>query len=165
MKKQQQYQNLEYNGVFADFQTFGNSFKGKRYFNNESETVMSYEKNSYTDRQEFLFNKALKGLNAYDLKEVKKMRPDQVQRIRKVNAKALSEINILKQERLIKITNSIFALFHNSPFAKGIVEEFSEPHNRFRCETSWKELGITKSMVIERLVDKKILPYEEFIAR
>jgi hypothetical protein len=160
-----QHQNLEYNGVFSDFQTFGNNFKGKRYYNNEEQTVMSYEKDVYSERQNFLFRKALKGLHAYDLKEVKKMRPDQIQRIKKINAKALSEINILKQEKLIEITNAIFSIFHNSPFAKGIVKEFSEPHKRFRCEASWKELGITKAMVIERLVDKKILPHEEFIAR
>lgn len=161
--KTKQHQQVEYNGVYNDFQLFGNSFKGKRYYNNEEKPVMSYEKDVYTERQEFLFRKAIKGLHAYKLNEVKTMRADQIQRIKKVNARALSEINILKQERLIEITNKILGIFHHSPFAKGIIDEFSEPDKKFRCDVSWDELGITKSMVIERLVDKKILPQNEFV--
>jgi hypothetical protein len=62
----QHHQTAEYTGIYSDFQTFGNSYKGKRYFNNEEQTVMSYQKDLYTERQNFLFRKALKGLNAYD---------------------------------------------------------------------------------------------------
>jgi hypothetical protein len=159
----QQHQTAEYTGIYSDFQTFGNSYKGKRYFNNEEQTVMSYQKDLYTERQNFLFRKALKGLNAYDLKEVKLMHPDKIERIKRVNQKALHEVNMLKQERMIAFTNVIFSIFHNSPFAKGIVNEFSKPHKKFRCDTTWNQLGITKAMVIERLVDKQILPHNEFV--
>ena len=154
-----EFKKVQQGNSFTDFQSFGSAVKKQQYQKTAGHTVMSYTESTYNTRQNFLYRKALKGLAAYDQKAVKKMHTDQINRVKKVHARALTEINILKQEKMISFTNAVLSIFHHSPFAKALVDNFSEPDKKFRCDGSWKDYGIDKEMVIDRLVDKRVLPH------
>jgi anaerobic selenocysteine-containing dehydrogenase len=144
-------ERYEYTGKYTDLQTFGNSYKGKRY--------SDYEKDPYNKHQNFLYKRALFGLKVYDPKEIKTMHPDKKKRIKKVNARAQSELNIWKQEKFIEITNKLFSLFTHSRLCTDLVNLYSEPDPKFISRTNFKDLGINKSDIINRLIKKKVLPY------
>jgi hypothetical protein len=144
-------ERTQYTGKFNDFQTFGSSFKGKRY-------STAYEQDPYSEYQNFLYKRALFGLKMYKEDEIKAMHPDKRKRIKKVHKRAQHVLNVLKQERLIEITNKFFAIFKQSSLAGGIVDVYSEPDPTFISKSSFKDLGIDKETVVKTLLEKKVLP-------
>lgn len=145
-KVSNRHERTNYTGRFNDFQTFGNSFKGKKY--------NQYEKDPYNKYQNLLYKRALFGLKAYSLEELESMHPEKKARVQKVNSRTQYELNIWKQEQIIKITNKIFSRFGKSVL-NGL---YSKPDPKFISKTSFKDLGISKEDIICRLVSKKILP-------
>ena len=139
-----------YEGKFQDFQTFGNSFKGKRY--------SSYEKDPYNQYQNFLYKRALFGLKTYSQEEIKEMHPQKCERITRVNIKAQRELNLWKQEKIIEATNKLFSLFTRSSLAKDLINLYSKPDPKFTSKLNFKDLGINKEDIIDRLIQKKVLP-------
>ena len=141
----------EYTGKFSSFQEFGSSYKGKRY--------SQYEQDPYNEYQNFLYKRALFGLNMYTQEEVKAMHTQKRKRIVKVHKRAQQELNLWKQERVIKRTNIIFSIFNNkSSLANILVDKYSEPDPNFICKTSFKDLGIEKEQIVNKLVEKGVLP-------
>lgn len=143
-----------YTGIFKDLQAFGSAYKGKRY--------MKYEKCPYSIRQNFLYKRALFGLELYSKEEVKAMRRAKRKRIERVHERAQKEINLMKQERVIEETNVIFSFFGNSRLANTLIEVFSEPDDSVLNKSALKDLGISKGDVIARLVKAQILPNDFF---
>lgn len=137
----------QYTGKFNDLQTFGSSFKGKRY------------SDEYSEQQNFLYKRALFGLKMYKEKEIKAMHPGKVDRIKHVSSRAQQSINHLKQQRLIEITNKIFGMFNKSTLAGEIIDLYSTPVRKsLPRKFTFNMLAIDKEMVIDKLLTEKILP-------
>jgi hypothetical protein len=150
-KLKERSDRYEYTGRFKDFQTMGSTLKGKRY--------SQYEKDPYNEYQNFLYKRAIFGLKVYTKKELKKLHPQRKEKIKKVHSRAQHELNLWKQEKLIELTNSIFSMFNNSRLSTQIIKAYSKPHHKFISRTSFKDLGIEKKDIIDRLVHKKVLPH------
>lgn len=140
-----------YTGKYSSLQEFGSSYKGKRY--------SQYEQDPYTEQQNFIYKRAMFGLKMYNLDELKSMHWQKKKRIKKVHKKTQDELNIWKQEKLITITNSVIGLF-NSRLADDIVTNYSDPDPKFISTLSFKDLGIEKKDIVDRLVEKGILSKE-----
>lgn len=141
----------QYTGQYSDFQTFGSSYFGKRY-------STSYEKDPYSEYQNFLYKRALFGTKMYTQEELLKMHPDKKKRIEKVSSRTQNVLNIWKQKRIIEITNVIFSIFKKGTIASEIIDNYSDTNPMFMSKSSLKELGINKEMVIDKLLEEKILP-------
>ena len=93
--------------------------------------------------------------------EIKEMHSQKRKRIVKVNKRAQHELNLWKQEKVIANTNIIFGIFNgkSSTFAQEMLApEYSTPDPNFRCTTSFKDLGVEKKEIINKLVEKGVLP-------
>lgn len=154
-KKIEQLENradrTQYTGKFADFQAFGSSYFGKRY-------STTFEQDPYSEYQNFLYKRALFGLKMYTPDEIKSMHPDKRKRIKKVHKRAQHVLNIWKQEILIELTNKILGIFNKDSLAGELIDLYSEPDPKFVSKTSFKELGISKDMVVDKLLEEKVLP-------
>lgn len=158
MKKSQKISEIKnredrtnYKGKYSSFQEFGSSYKGKRY--------SQYEQDPYTEQQNFIYKRAMFGLKMYDLDELKSMHWQKKKRIKKVHKRTQEELNMWKQEKLITITNNVIGLF-NSRLADDIITNYSQPDPKFISTLSFKDLGIEKRDIINRLVEKGILSKE-----
>lgn len=141
------------NGKLLDYKLYGDIYqKSKR----RVPPPQRYE-NSYNQVQNFLYKRALYGLNIYDDKEIREMPRDIKNKIIKVCKRANKEITLLKQSIIIERSNEILALFDRSPLAQDILNDsFVDPglHNKF----NFSDLGIKKEDVIARLHDTGVLP-------
>ena len=144
---------LEYRGVFTDFQTFGSSYKGERYSNKPT-----YEQDPYSQQQNFLYKRAMFGLKMYSKEEVRKMSSKKRKRIIMFHKRTQKELNLWKQEIIIKTTNTLFSLFKKESLAGEMTECYSKPDKTFVSRTSFKDLGIEKEDIVNRLLDKRLLP-------
>ena len=87
------------------------------------------------------------------------MHPSKIKKIKKTHRKAQHVLNIWKQEKVIETTNAIFSIFNKSPLCSEIIEAYSEPDPKFVSRVSFKELGITKQDIVDKLLQEKVLPY------
>ena len=140
-----------YTGVYKDFQTFGESLTREPY--------QQREVKSYSEYQNSLYQRALFGLKLYTQTEIKEMHWQKRKRIQKVHKRTQKELNLWKQEKLISLTNKIFGLFSNSSTASEIINVYSEPDPNFVCRASFKDLDICKEQIVDRLLNKGILPH------
>lgn len=143
-------ERIQYDGMLKDYQLYGNSYKGKRY-------QMIYEKDPYSQQQTFLYKRAMFGLSMYSQKEIKEMHWQKRARIVKVHKRTQKVLNLWKQEKVNKLTNALFAMFHHSPLAKNLVEG-SFVDLAYKSTMSFNELGIKKADIIDRLYQEGILP-------
>jgi len=120
-----------------------------------------YEQDPYNSRQNFLYKRALIGVGVYSDTEIKEMSNDKLKRINKIHRKTQVILNLWKQEMLISKTNQmlikVFGDFKYAFLAKEIVDNKTIDKD-FICTLSFKDLGITKSQIINRLITEKILP-------
>ncbi len=152
MKKNSNTQSKNhYSGIMKDFQQLGSSFKNEKY--------SVKEKSTYTEAQNRMYKRACYGLKIYTQEELSNMHWSKKNRIKKVNARAQKEINLLKQERCISISNDIFlSLFKDSTITHELINSFSEPSPKVFNKMSLKDLSIGKEDIIDRLCRKGILP-------
>lgn len=141
----------EYTGKLKDFQQLGNQLKGKRY--------AEFERDPFNSYQNLLYKRALYGLKIYKADELATMHSQKKERITKVNQRTQRSLNIYKQEITNDLTNNIFkSLFPTSPITKVLVEKFNQTDSKFINKLSLKDLGISKTDIINRLVSEGILP-------
>jgi len=119
-----------------------------------------YEKDPYNSRQNFLYKRALIGVGVYNSAEIADMSNDKLKRINKIHRKTQTVLNLWKQEILISNTNRMINnLFGECKY--GLLKEITSTTNvdkEFICTLSFKDLGISKHDVINRLIVEKILP-------
>lgn len=140
-----------YKGIMKDFQQLGSSFDNVKY--------SVHEKTTISPKQNHLYKRACYGLKVYNEEELAKMHWSKKNRIKKVNVRAQKEINLLKQERCIELSNDIFlSLFKDSSITHQLINYFSEPSPKVFNKMSLKDLSIEKEDIIERLCSKGILP-------
>lgn len=141
--------NYDYKGMLGEQQLYGSSHHGKRYG-----TVVHTMFNNY---QNFLYNRALFGLSVYSQDDIKQMHWDKRKRIIKVHKRAQQTLNLWKQEinnlRIAKLFNEWFPKSRITPV---IVEPFSDPS--YICKMTFKDFGITKDAITQKLILEGILP-------
>ena len=119
-----------------------------------------YEQDPYNSRQNFLYKRALIGISVYGEKEISEMSNEKLKRVNKIHRKTQVILNLWKQELLISKSNRIIK--DKFPDMKyGIIKEifsYNAIDKDFVCTLSFKDLGITKAQVINRLIVEKILP-------
>ncbi len=117
---------------------------------------------NFNSVQQFIYRKALYGLAVYEPHEVKKMHPREKFEIIKVQKRAQHIINVFKIDTMNDWLRGFFGkYFHNSAQAK---EFMSDKHTSYDEVTnvSFKDLGINKYMIAQKLVEKKVLPMDFF---
>ena len=138
----------------------------KKKINNYQSTVQNfngntyqvYEVDPYNTAQNFLYKRAMFGLKMFTPEEVAAMPKAKSFRIVRVHKRCQHILNIWKQEISIKWTNNMFLhYFGKHPFLQPFWEN-TEPDPKFVNTISFKDLGITKDMIIQKLVHEGILP-------
>jgi len=125
-------------------------YAGKNY--------MQYEQDRYSSYQNYLYKRALYGLDALTQQELATMCSKKKQRIINVYKRAQVILNKFKQEMTIKYTNFIFkTLFPKSPFTDFLLAD-TEIDEKFKNTLTFKELGISKDQIITIFIAEGILP-------
>ena len=120
-------------------------------------TYTTYEVDKYTEYQNYLYNRKLRGLKSLSKKELDTMCNKKKQRIHRVHIKAQKAINRLKQRAVIKYTNLIFeSLFPNSPFTD-FMTGFTETDDKVKNTLNFKDLNIDKNEIIRIFIEEGIL--------
>ena len=123
---------------------------GKKY--------MQYESDGYSQYQNYLYKRALYGLNALSEQELATMCSKKKQRIVNVYKRAQVVLNTFKQKLTIKYSNSLFnILFPNSNLTKELVN-LNETDEKFKNTLTFKDLNIDKDQIISIFIAEGILP-------
>ena len=129
-----------------------------RNYQMRSQTVMSYEQDGYNSYQNYLYKRALYGLDALTEKELATMCSKKKQRIVNVYKRAQVTLNKFKQEVTIHFSNFIFqTLFPESPITQALLAD-TETDEKFKNTLTFKDLGITKEQIITIFMLEGILP-------
>jgi len=130
----------------------------KNYQLNAKSTYLQYEVDEYSQYQNYLYKRALYGLNGLTEKELATMCSKKKQRITNVYKRAQSVLNVLKQKVTIKYTNDLFkALFPKSPWTDEMLT-YTEVDERFTNTLTFKDLNISKQDIITIFISEGILP-------
>jgi hypothetical protein len=143
------YQSIVYNGQLKEYQLYGNN-RG----------YVEYERDEFNAYQNFLYKRALFGLTVYSSEELNAMHWDKKKRILKVHTRTQKVLNLWKQELSSKFVNTLFQqIFWKSQFVKDMVDTYGEDVDpEITCKMEFKEMGIQKKQIVEKLIQEKILP-------
>lgn len=139
-----------YKGKLSDVQLNGSMVRWRS----------EYEKDVFNERQNFLYRRALFGLSVYSQEEIRQMHSQKRKRIIKVHNKTQEVLNIWKQQMMNEITNQwMKKVFWNSSVVKKLIEEFgNDTDPAYISRVKFKDLGIDKTQVVEKLIQEKLLP-------
>ena len=130
----------------------------KNYQLYAGKTYMQYEQDKYSQYQNYLYKRALYGLDALEEKELATMCSKKKQRIINVYKRAQSVLNIAKQKATIHYTNLLFkTLFPKSPLTQ-IMLANTETDEKFKNTLTFKDLNISKDDIITIFMSEGILP-------
>lgn len=147
MEKQNTKQKFEYSGSLENYQLM-----------NQRPTVMQYETDSYSQYQNYLYKRALYGLDALSQQELATMCSKKKQRVINVYKRAQVVLNKFKQELTIQYTNLFFkTLFPKSPITDFLLSE-TETDEKFKNTLTFKDLNISKEQIISIFMAEGILP-------
>jgi hypothetical protein len=121
-------------------------------------TYMQYEQDKYSIYQNYLYKRALYGLDAINQEELATMCSKKKQRIVNVYKRAQVVLNTFKQKLTIKYSNSLFnILFPNSNLTKELVN-LNETDEKFKNTLTFKDLNISKDDIITIFIAEGVLP-------
>lgn len=141
----------EYVGNYSKYQLEGNNFNGVKY-----SSIIHTPLNNH---QTMLYNRALYGLAFYTQEEIEVMHWEKRRRIIKVHKRAQAVLNIWKQELTNKITTAFFSvLFPKRDITVYLENTADQTDEEFINKLSFKDLGITKTQIIMKLIEVGILP-------
>ncbi len=147
MEKQNTKQKFEYSGNLENYQLI-----------NQRPTVMQYETDCYSQYQNYLYKRALYGLEALSPQEMSAMCSKKKQRVINVYKRAQVVLNKFKQQVTIQYTNVFFkTLFPNSPITDFLLSEV-ETDEKFKNTLTFKDLNISKEQIIGIFMSEGILP-------
>ena len=130
----------------------------KEYQLNAGKTHTMYEQDDYNSYQNYLYKRALYGLNSLTEKELTTICSKKKQRIINVYKRAQVVINKLKQQATISYSNFLFkSLFPNSPITEFLLTE-TETDESIINTLNFKDLNINKSDIITIFMSEGILP-------
>jgi hypothetical protein len=147
MEKQNRNQKYQFSGKLSEYQ-----------FKNQRPTVMQYETDGYSQYQNYLYKRALYGLDSLTENEIATMCSKKKQRIISVYKRAQLTLNRFKQQITIQYSNFVFkTLFPNSPITQFLMSD-NEVDDKFKNTLTFKDLGIKKEQIISIFIDEGILP-------
>ena len=121
-------------------------------------TYVQYEQDGFTAYQNYLYKRALYGLDALTEKELATMCSKKKQRIINVYKRAQITLNKFKQQITIQYSNTIFnTFFPNSPITQFLLAD-TETDEKFKNTLTFKDLGIEKQDIIAIFIAEGILP-------
>jgi hypothetical protein len=130
----------------------------KNYQLHAGKTYMQYEQDRYSSYQNYLYKRALYGLDALTQQELATMCSKKKQRIINVYKRAQVILNKFKQQVTIQYTNFIFkTLFPKSPITDVLLAD-NETDDKFKNTLTFKELDISKDQIITIFIAEGILP-------
>jgi hypothetical protein len=130
----------------------------KNYQLYAGKTYIQYEQDRYSSYQNYLYKRALYGLDALTQQELATMCSKKKQRIINVYKRAQVILNKFKQQVTIQYTNFIFkTLFPKSPVTDFLLAD-TEIDEKFKNTLTFKELGISKDQIITIFITEGILP-------
>ena len=130
----------------------------KEYQLTVGKTHIQYEQDDYNQYQNYLYKRALYGLNSLTEKEITTMCSKKKQRIINVYKRAQIVLNNFKQTATINYTNFLFkTLFPNSPITQFLLSE-TETDDKFKNTLTFKDLNISKEQIISIFMSEGILP-------
>ena len=130
----------------------------KNYQLNVSKVYLQYEQDKYSEYQNYLYKRALYGLNSLTEQEIVTMCSKKKQRIVNVYKRAQLVLNKLKQDITISYSNFIFkTLFPNSPITEYLLSD-TETDSAFKNILTFKDLDINKDKIITIFMSEGILP-------
>jgi hypothetical protein len=130
----------------------------KNYQLNAGKTYMSYETDGYSQYQNYLYKRALYGLDALSEQELATICSKKKQRVVNVYKKAQFTLNKFKQMVTIQYSNFVFkTLFPNSPITSILLAD-TEVDETFKNTLTFKDLGITKDQIISIFISEGVLP-------
>lgn len=119
---------------------------------------MEYAQDAYSSYQNYLYKRALYGLNAFTQQEIEQMCSEKQKRINNVYIKGQKAINKLKQQITIKYSNFVFkTLFPNSPITAYLLKDDALDPG-FKNTLTFKDLNISKEDIITIFISEGILP-------
>jgi hypothetical protein len=120
------------------------------------ESVVDYT--ILTQGQQKLFKHVMVGLELYTPQELYAMNSSKKAKIFKRHKQAQMMLNLWKQELTNVFTNNLLgSLFPKSELIQNFTADYSTSKN-FINTLSFKELGITKPMLINKLIQENFLP-------
>lgn len=120
------------------------------------DSIINYEVLSPT--QQKMYKHVMVGLDMYTPQELYAMNSSKKSKIFKRHKQAQMALNIWKQELTNAWTNKLFSSwFPNSVLAQEIADDNSTSKN-FINTLSFKDLGISKKDIINKLITENILP-------
>jgi hypothetical protein len=130
----------------------------KEYQLNAGKTYTMYEQDDYNQYQNYLYKRALYGLNSLTEKELATICSKKKQRIINVYKRAQIVLNNFKQTATINYTNFLFkTLFPNSPITQFLLSE-TKTDDKFKNTLTFKDLNISKDNIISIFIAEGILP-------
>lgn len=130
----------------------------RNYQLNAGKTYMQYEQDKYSTYQNYLYKRALYGLDALSQEELATMCSKKKQRIINVFKRAQIVLNVAKQKATIAYTNALFkTLFPKSPITEFLLSE-TETDPSFKNTLTFKELRINKDEIVDIFIREGILP-------
>lgn len=112
-----------------------------------------------TIKQNYLYRKALMGMKGIPEDISKKLSPEQIREIEQTNRRVQRMLNIWKQELCIQCTNNLFtSLFPDTEFTKVLVKKYSSTSTNCFNTLDFKQLGIQKHVIIQKLIEHGYLP-------
>ena len=144
------YQKITYTGGLSEYQKFPKRFTSQ----------IIYEQDKFNTYQNFLYKRALFGLSVYSREELDAMHYSKKKRINGVHLRAQKVLNVWKQELIHDfVSNFLCRLFHHSTFAKDYAEKFAGiVDDTYISTTEFKDLGVRKENIIDKLIQERILP-------
>jgi len=119
---------------------------------------MQYEVDSYSQYQNYLYKRALYGLNALTEQELASICDKKKQRISRVYLKGQQAINVYKQKLTTAYSNLFFkTLFPNAPITDFLLGN-DETDVNFKNTLTFKDLKISKEDIITVFIQEGVLP-------
>ena len=111
-----------------------------------------------TETQNLLYSRAIKGLEIYSQEELYAMNSSKKTKIFKKQKEVQTMLNLWKQELTNSITNRLLGeMFPKSAFIASLIDN-TEVSKNYTNTLSFKDLGINKAKIINKLIEENFLP-------
>lgn len=125
---------------------------------NAGKTYIQYETDKYSSYQNYLYKRALYGLDALSQDELANICTKKKQRIVSVYKRAQVVLNKFKQRITIAYSNHIFeTFFPNSPITQFLLAD-SETDEKFKNTLTFRDLKVSKDDIINVFIAEGVLP-------
>jgi len=130
----------------------------KDYQLNVGKTYINYEIDKYSAYQNYLYKRALYGLDTLSQEEIATMCSKKKQRVISVYKRAQVVLNKFKQRLTIAYSNQIFSTFFpKSPITQFLLAD-NEIDEKFKNTLTFKDLNIGKDDIISIFIAEGVLP-------